>query len=111
MPLLRVSGGYDLSYEVLGSPSAPHTCLLVMGFACSRHYWNPLPAFLLRSHCRLIWADTRGFGSSTDSLWTRATTTSLAQDFLDLLDHLCLPSSQSALHIVGTWCFQDPCGG
>ena len=86
MSHFRTSSQYSLYYQLRGPATARHRLFLVMGFGCDRHYWAPLDDLLAAdTDVQLLWVDSRGFGRSTDSIHSRASTSSLARDYYDLL--------------------------
>lgn len=93
-------GVNTLSYEIHGS--GPRKVLLIMGLLASRYSWretmNYLASDRYNSYSVLVF-DNRGCGRSS-APWGRYTTSMLAEDALDLLDHVGWTADRS-VHVNG----------
>lgn len=114
MPRFQTFHNYELYYETSGPDVAKNTLMLIMGFGCDFNYWDDFPANIVDvdpGTYRVIMSDTRGFGRSTGSITNLASTSSMAEDYYDLLVSLNYfdetvnsPLDGPHLHIVGWFC-------
>lgn len=97
--LLR-DGRTKLSYEIHGS--GPEKLVLIMGLLASRFSWREtLNHFMSKpgNNYSILIFDNRGVGRS-DAPWGRYTTSMLAADVLDLVDHIGWNQERS-VHVNG----------
>ncbi len=76
--------GIMLAYDDVGSGPA---VLLIHGFPLNRQMWRPQVAILMAAGYRVVAPDLRGFGDS-DAMDAPCTMDLLADDLIELLDHL-----------------------
>jgi len=96
---VTLKNGLRVEYAVHGADHAPEKILLIMGLIAEKVAWLPVVATMLETHgekCQLVSFDNRGIGG-TDAPTARYTTTQMALDAMELMDHLQWKSA----HIVG----------
>ncbi|EQC36102.1 hypothetical protein SDRG_06219 [Saprolegnia diclina VS20] len=98
--IATLRSGLRMAYALHGDDDAPEKVLLIMGLLGDKEAWLPLlSAFRASAESRryqFLTFDNRGVGG-TDKPWGRYTTSGMAADVVQLLDHLGWPRA----HVVG----------
>ncbi|KAF0684434.1 Aste57867_23575 [Aphanomyces stellatus] len=101
--MARLRNGLHMEYALHGRDSAPEKVLLIVGFQGLKEEWLPLISTLLppnnlttAAQYQLVSFDNRGVGG-TDKPWGLYSTTQMALDAVQLMDHL----QWSSAHVVG----------
>ncbi|OQR82198.1 serine protease family S33 [Thraustotheca clavata] len=99
---VTLPNGLKMEYALHGASDAPEKVVLIMGLMADKEAWLALIATLLdpsnkcSTQCQFVSFDNRGIGG-TDKPSELYTTTQMAQDTLQLMDHL----GWQKAHIIG----------
>jgi pimeloyl-ACP methyl ester carboxylesterase len=94
----KLRDGCRINYEVHGN--GPKRILLIMGLLASMYSWREtVKHYVKKKDYTVLVLDNRGAGKS-DAPWGRYTTTMLAEDALELLDHIGWTEARS-IHVNG----------